>query len=112
MFYPSYRRAQAVAVAQAVLLGRLDVLRAARRLVGFRDEFDEMKDDEAFWTVVAIDSETDHLPLGPEREHWNAEALARKDEEIARAIAHWDAEGRAACERIIDRLGPSVYGAA
>lgn len=71
-----------------------------------------MEDDPDFLTMTALDSETDHLPTGHERRHWNAEALARKDEEIARAIALYHEEVQSACVRIVDTLGPSVYGTA
>ncbi|MGI9088007.1 MAG: hypothetical protein ACR2HH_09760 [Chthoniobacterales bacterium] len=40
--------------------------------------------DPDFRTFVAIDSETDDLPVGETRRHWAADALAKKDLEIAR----------------------------
>ena len=36
------------------------------------------------WNIfVAVDSQSDHLPVGSVRDQWNAEALAEKDREIS-----------------------------
>jgi hypothetical protein len=40
---------------------------------------------EALLVFTAIDSETDALPVGEVRQQWSAEALDRKDREIANA---------------------------
>jgi hypothetical protein len=45
----------------------------------------DLMNDEDLTTFVAIDSETDALPVGHVRQHWSAEALARKDVEIRHA---------------------------
>jgi hypothetical protein len=97
---------QAVALARAVLDGREPLVRSAQRMVkllywlGLRPETD--RDAAEFRLIV---SETDGLPIGPEREFWDAQALADKDREIARAEA-WAREfGLRACERIVQRFG-------
>ena len=104
-------RAQAVAVAQAVLLGHLDAVRAAWQLAALRHEINGMENDPDFLLMTAVSSETDHLPLGAARQHWDPAALARKDEELAEAVGYWNDEVRASCERIVERFGPSVLGA-
>lgn len=80
-------RAEAVAVATAVLDGSLSPILGARRLAGLRWQAGVPEDDQAFLTFVAIDSETDALPVGPVREHWATDALVRKEADIARAEA-------------------------
>ena len=70
-----------------------------------------MENDADFLLMTAISSETDHLPLGPARQHWAPDALARKDEELAEAADYWSDQVRSSCERIIERFGPAVLGA-
>ena len=103
-------RAQAVAIAQAVLLGRLDVIRAAWRLASLRHSIEGMEHDPDFLAMAAASSETDHLPADHARPLWNPDALAVKDDELATAALHWGEEIRASCERIANKLGPSVLG--
>ena len=104
-------RARAVAVSQAFLLGRLDSVRTAWQLAALSYEIDGMEDDPDFLLMTAISSETDHLPLGHARQHWDPVALARKDEELADAAGYWNDQVRVSCERIVERFGPSVLGA-
>lgn len=104
-------RARAVAVAQAVLLNRLDAVRAAWLLASLRFEIDGMEDDPDFLFMTGVTSETDHLPLDRVRHLWAPDALAREDEELAAAADHWSDRVRATCERIIERFGPDVLSA-
>jgi hypothetical protein len=64
--------------------GRLGVIDAARELSKLAF-WTDLRNDEDLTTFVAIDSETDDLPVGNVRQYWSAEALARKDIEIRRA---------------------------
>ena len=80
-------RAEAVALATAVLDGSLSPILGARKLAALRREAGVPEHDPVFLTFVAIDSETDALPVGPVREHWATDALVRKEPDIARAEA-------------------------
>jgi len=61
-------------------------------------------DDPDFKAFVAIESETDHLPIGDVRKLWQPEALDRKANEISEAEA-WARDIAAdACRRIISRF--------
>ena len=51
-----------------------------------------------------VDSETDHLPVDIERRNWSAEALERKDAEIAEAEALFKDDVIAACRKLIERF--------
>ena len=96
-------RAEAVNIARRVLGGEVSILVAARELVGLRFAASDERDPD-FLTFVAIDSETDHLPIGQEREYWAPDALAEKDVEIAK-VEEWAREiGAAACKRLIERF--------
>ena len=78
-------RQKVVAIAQRLLAGQIGVIDTARQINAFRGDrvgLDEFDPD--FVTFLAIDSETDDLPVGQSRCHWAADALAERDVEIAR----------------------------
>ncbi|HVR64908.1 MAG TPA: DUF2489 domain-containing protein [Polyangia bacterium] len=98
-------RAEVVNLARRVLSGDLSILLAARELSRLRFSVGGDEWDPDFIQFVAIDSETDHLPVGQARQHWASEALVEKDEEIARAEAWARDGGLTACQRLLDRFG-------
>lgn len=55
--------------------------------------------------IIAVESETDDLPIGRLRELWHPDFVGEKDQEIARCEALWGQQIRAACERILLRVG-------
>ncbi|MGE5672914.1 MAG: DUF4926 domain-containing protein [Mycobacterium leprae] len=70
-----------------------------------------LSDDAEFKLLVAfigLESQTDHLPLGAERQFWAPEALKRADAEMARYDTSVGADLRAACQHLMDELAPSV----
>jgi hypothetical protein len=85
-------RGKIIAICEAILNEEIGVIAGSRILNRLEFElidysvgkFDRDKD---FIPFVAIDSETDHLPVNRERADWSAEALARKDKEIAESEA-------------------------
>src|SRR5262245_2704115 len=101
----SASRAQAGAIALSVLDGRLNHIAGARQLVALRSRVGVPDDDPDFLTMVAIDSETDHLPTQGTRKFWSPEALAEKADEIARAEQWARDMGREAFENISSRFG-------
>jgi hypothetical protein len=70
--------AAVVDAASALVSGHMGVVEAARRLSKLRFDADAEGDDD-FLFFLAIDSETDHFPVGKVRENWSASALARED---------------------------------
>jgi hypothetical protein len=78
-------RARVVAIASKVLAGLQSPIVASRDLSRLRFHVGVPEDDPDFTAFVAIDSETDALPVGKARQHWAAEALAAMEPEIARA---------------------------
>ena len=68
-----------------ILDGKLDILNGCARLTkqlyaaGLRDDPDSR-------VFIGVESETDHLPYGNDRQYWAAEALRRKDKEIGEAM--------------------------
>ena len=98
-------RQKVVAIARELLAGRIGVVDAARQIDAFRGDrvgLDEFDPD--FVTFLAIDSETDDLPLGETRRHWAADALAQKDREIARCDELYRAQALEAASHLVARL--------
>jgi hypothetical protein len=98
-----FLRGKIVAICEAVLREEIGVIAASRKLsrLGF-DLF--LGRDADFELFDAVDSETDHLPVDSERQNWSRDALARKDEEIAKAESASRDEAFAACRKLIHRL--------
>lgn len=92
---------QALEAVQSALDGESSMLEAAHAL---RSLLPRMRPDlvsrDDINLVVAIDSETDHLPIGPVRQLWHPDSLAEKDRDIARYEEHCTEKMRSACERI------------
>ena len=83
-----YLRGKIVAICEATLAEEMGIIAASRRLSALGLElFDGHHAD--FIMFDAVDSETDHLPVDTERRNWDAEALKRKDAEIAEAEAFY-----------------------
>ena len=98
---------RAVAVARQIMAGELGVIEGCRELSSMRWEFGaEMK--ELFLPFVALDSETDHLPIGAVRELWQVDALARKDQEIRRFEQVQRTQTIEACLMLIRQLGEDI----
>ena len=98
-----YIRGKIVAICEAAVAEEINIISASRRLtaLGLR-LFDGHHED--FNTFRGVDSETDHLPVDTERKNWSAEALKRKDEEIAEAEAIYKKDVTAACWKLIERF--------
>lgn len=99
----NFLRGKIVAICEAVLAEEIGVIVASRRLSALGLElFDGRHED--FVLFDGIDSETDHLPVDSERNNWGAEALMRKDKEIASAEALYKNDVFAACSQLIERF--------
>jgi hypothetical protein len=82
---------------------RVGVIETARaiRTLGY---WAGLLDDPDVETFVAIDSETDTLPVGEVRQYWAAHALEREDVEIGRAERLYAAIARQAAEALVERF--------
>jgi hypothetical protein len=81
--------------------GRTTVLEAVRELhpLAYTDAIADEKDRTL---IIAILSETDHLPIGEVRKLWAPFALEMKDAEIARCEELWKPQFLEACKRIVE----------
>ena len=106
--YQCYLRGQMVAICEALLNEDIGVVNASRRLTSLGHELWENPNNvEGFTTFVAIESETDHLPVDKERHNWNEEALERKDKEIAEAEQSYRDSALQAASELLLIVGPS-----
>ena len=94
------RRAELVAVAQAMLDGRLHLIEGARKICALRFAVGE-PDNEVFMPIRSTESETDHFPLGEMRSRCAIEYLERTDREMDRYLAKAKLDILAACEGIV-----------
>ena len=90
--------------AATILSGALSFIEGARKLSRLRFAAD-LEDDADLITFVAIDSETDALPLGEVRKLWRADALSNLQSEIDKAQEWARNIGQASCERLVKRFG-------
>ncbi len=63
----------------------------------------KVENEPDFLLFRAIESETDHLPVGPVREKWAAHALAQEDVKIRAVENHWRAQALEAATRLAER---------
>jgi Protein of unknown function (DUF2489) len=92
-------RQRARDVAQAALDGQTTVLEAVRALVSLAHT-DAVADVEDRTLIIAIESETDHLPVGEVRKLWAPSALDVMDKEIALCEELYKRQFLEACKRI------------
>lgn len=98
-----YIRGKIVAICEATLAEEIGIIAASRRLSSLGRELFGRRDED-FIMFNGVDSETDHLPVDIERKNWSAEALKRKDVEIAEAEAIYKNNVVAACRKLIERF--------
>jgi hypothetical protein len=97
------RQMRVLSLAKQLLAGQLGVIAAARGLASLRHDA-EPELNEILLVFTGIDAETDALPVGEIRQHWNAEALERKDREIAKAEEFYRASATEAATRLVRLL--------
>jgi hypothetical protein len=96
-----------VSAAQALIDGRAGVIESARSLCRLAYSVRDQK-DESFVFFTAVDSESDALPVGKERENWSPEALERQDMLIHEFEKVWHSRAISQAQRLIDRYRISL----
>jgi hypothetical protein len=96
-------RRKVVETAQAMLGGETTYLSGSRLLAALRHEAG-MENDADFMIFVAIDSDTDHLPLGPVREFWDKFSLEKLQPEIDGAEAWARTHAEPSCAKLVARF--------
>lgn len=83
---------------------RLSFVEGSRAILGLLSRAGLSDDDPDYALFVAIESETNDVPLGSARQHWNAAALKEFDE----AEEYAKREGRVGAERLLQRFGTDL----
>jgi hypothetical protein len=91
-------------IARGVRDGRIDIVSGCREILSYRRVIRGVS-NETWDVITAIESETDDVPIGDEREKWNADALAKKSAEAAAYVERVRAAAREAFAEIAKALG-------
>jgi hypothetical protein len=102
--YIEKQRLKVAKIASNVLKGEQSILTAAREIVSLKSELNIDENDDDMLVFILIDSETDHLPVGPEKEHWDPNALLDKQKEIQKSEKWALSFGLDACQRLFERF--------
>jgi hypothetical protein len=99
-------RARAADVASAILRGELGIIEGARLLSDMSSYLvEDWVSDPDFRVFGALDSETDHLPVGAQRELWDPDALRERDAAVARIERSASEAVFTACRNVVARFG-------
>jgi hypothetical protein len=90
--------------AQEMLTGRLSYIEGARRISSARFAWGLDELDADLRCFIGIDSETDALPFGEMRAHWQAAALEALQAEIDRKEAWARQLAGSHCRNLVDRF--------
>lgn len=95
------KRRELVAVAKSMLAGEANLLEGVRRVCALRFAVED-PENEVFLAIRAIDSETDHFPLGAMRASCSPEYLTRVDDEMQTYLAEAREDILQACQKIVE----------
>ena len=95
-------RTELAQVAEQMLNGEMEWVEGCRKLVQLHRR-SGAPDDDAIITIIGIESETDDLPVGAEREQWAAEVLKDKDRQREEYMAIVRAPLTEALEALVGR---------
>lgn len=76
------------------------MLETAHILLPVLSRYSDLVSPEDFDLIRAIESETDHLPIGRVRQLWHPDSLQEKDREIARCESFWHEQMKSTCRRV------------
>lgn len=91
-----------IEIARRILSGEVDIVGGARDLARVSHQLGADHDPD-FVFFIGLDSETDHLPIGDVRQHWNPEVLRAKDAELAAHEAKVRERTFEVCQRLIEK---------
>jgi hypothetical protein len=92
--------AELVAVATAMIDGNMNLIEGVRQITALRSRV-QNPSDEIFMPIRAIESETDHFPLGSARAQCAPAYLTEMDAKMERYIADARHDILAACQAIV-----------
>lgn len=107
--YTAFFHGKVIAICEAIKSEKIGIIAGSRTLVSLHFELFDDKKDEDFLQFLAIDSETDHLPVDWERKNWSKEALERKDKEIEEYELFYKNAVFSACDKLVQRFSIKKY---
>ncbi|HRN82095.1 MULTISPECIES: hypothetical protein [Nitrosomonas] len=96
-----------MARARDLVEGRIGVIVCAREMSKLAFWLRE-QNDPSFATFRGIDSESDTLPAGPERQYWSESALREEDEKIRVAEDLWRTVAMEAARALMEKYRASA----
>ncbi len=105
--YAAHVNADLVSAARDFLAYKVGVIATARTMKPYLHTLEDHRSDlaDATRTVVAIDSETDALPIGKVREMWHPSAAAMEDVKVKHAEELYHNDMFAVCQELVRVLG-------
>jgi len=97
-------RRRILRAAQGMVAGKLSYVEGARKIVAAAATARLDERDADLLSFVAVDSETDALPFGEMREHWQAAALAALQPEIDQKETWARGLGEPHCRNLVERF--------
>ena len=94
------KRVELIAVAEAMIEGKINLIEGVRKITTLRHVVGN-PDDKLFMPIRAIESETDHFPIGPARGQCAPDYLKQADEELERYLTNAKDDILAACREIV-----------
>lgn len=91
-----------VEIAGGIISGEHGLIAGSRQLWRLGREVGAERDPD-FTFFCALDSESDHLPIGEIRQRWNADALSEKDKEIAKFESFHRERALEICRRLVQK---------
>jgi hypothetical protein len=95
--------------ARDLIEGRANVIESARALFGLSFRVRAERDPD-FQRFAGIDSESDALPVGPERDNWSRSALEREDAKIVAFQERWRDQAVESAKRLIEKYAEFQSG--
>lgn len=87
--------------------GEESVIEGSRKMLQY--QFWMKEEENGMWTIFrVVDSDSDHLPIGAVRAHWNLQALELKDREIAKIEQFYRDQVQSAASRIREQYATYV----
>lgn len=99
------KKREVVDLARRMIEGSVGVIEGSRKLASIRHDLEFLGSFDDFNAFVAVDSETDHLPVAPSvRGQWSENALTRADVEIDKYERAFRPDVQQACIALIRRF--------
>jgi hypothetical protein len=99
------KRNQAIRTAESILNSSLDIIGGVRQLISILQSVDgDITESKAYSILQGFDSQTDHLPLGHDRNHYSPKYLEELDKEIADYGAAFGPQIKDTCRELVKML--------